>query len=83
MHVPIYKNNRTFIEINMPVTAHVDIKLYDIMGREIGTLANEILFPGRHSIDVRARINSRLSFGQYIYRISTGGQFYSKSILIK
>jgi len=83
VHVPIYKNNQTFIEINMPVTANVDIRLYDIMGREIGVLANEILFPGRHSIDVKARINSRLSFGQYIYRISTGGQFYSKSILIK
>jgi uncharacterized protein (DUF1501 family) len=82
-HVPIYKNDRTYIELNMPVTAHVDIKLYDIMGREIGTLANEILFQGKQSIDVKANIKSRLSFGQYVYRIATGGQFYSKSILIK
>jgi len=82
-HVPIYKNDRTYIELNMPVTAHVDIKLYDIMGREIGTLANEIFFAGKQSVDVRANIKSRLSYGQYVYRIATGGQFYSKSILIK
>jgi hypothetical protein len=82
-HVPIYKNDRTYIELNMPVTAHVDIKLYDIMGREIGTLANEVFFAGKQSIDVRANIKSRLSYGQYVYRIATGGQFYSKSILIK
>ena len=82
-HIPVYQNNRTYIEINMPNTAHVDIKLYDIMGREIGTLANEVLFMGKHKIDVRAKINTRLSYGQYVYRISSGGEFYSKSILIK
>ncbi len=82
-HIPVYQNNRTYIEINMPNTAHVDIKLYDIMGREIGTLANEVLFTGKHKIDVRAKIKSRLSYGQYVYRIGSGGEFYSKSILIK
>jgi uncharacterized protein (DUF1501 family) len=83
VHIPVYRNNRTFIELNMPYTGNVDIKLYDIMGREIGTLANEILFAGKHSIDVRAQIKGRLSYGQYVYRISSGGQFYSNSILIK
>jgi uncharacterized protein (DUF1501 family) len=82
-HAPIYKNNQPFIELQMPNTAHVDIKLYDILGKEIGTIANEILFPGRHTINVRSNIKTRLSFGQYIYRISTGGQFYSKSIIIR
>ena len=82
-HVAVYENNRTYIELQMPVTAHVDIKLYDILGKEIGTLKNEVLFTGRHTIDVRASINNRLSYGQYIYRIALGGQFYSKSILIK
>jgi hypothetical protein len=38
VHVPIYKNNQTYIEINMPSTAHIDIKLYDMLSREIGTL---------------------------------------------
>ncbi len=83
VHTATYNNNKTFIELNMPFTANVDVKLYDIMGREIATLANEILFPGRHTIDVREKSKTRLSYGQYVYRIAVGGQFYSKSILIK
>jgi uncharacterized protein (DUF1501 family) len=82
-HVPIYKGSQTSIEITMPVTANVDIRLYDLMGKEIGVLANEILFPGKHSIDVKSKIKTRLSYGQYIYRIGMGGQFYSKSIIIR
>lgn len=82
-HVPIYQNNQTFIEINMPATAHVTIKLYDMLAKEIGTITNEFLQAGRHTINVRNNIKGRLSYGQYIYRISTGGQYYSKSILIK
>lgn len=83
VHIPIYQNNRTLIEINMPNTANVDIRLYDLMGREVGSLENKILYPGKYSIDVKEKIKTRLSYGQYIYRISTGGQFYSKSIQIR
>ena len=82
-HVPVYQNDRTYIEINMPYTGHVDIKLYDIMGREIGTLANEILFMGKHKIDVRAKIKSRLSYGQYMYRISLGWRILQQVHSIK
>lgn len=53
------------------------------MAREIGTICNEMLFAGRHQFNVRDKIQGRLSYGQYIYRISTGGQYYSKSILIR
>ncbi|MBX2828569.1 MAG: DUF1501 domain-containing protein [Flavobacteriaceae bacterium] len=83
IHRPTYSNNRTYIELNMPVTAHVDIRLFDITGKEVARLKNEMLFEGLHKIDVKASVNTRLSFGQYIYRINTGGQHYSKSILIQ
>ena len=82
-HTATYKNNTTYVELNMPTAAQVDMRLYDIMGREIGSLTNEILSIGKHQINVKATIKQRLSYGQYIYRIATGGQFYSKSILIK
>ena len=82
VHRPTYQNDRTFIEIQMPTTANVTIKLYDIMSKEIATIKNEMLFPGHHKIDVKAAVNTHLSFGQYIYRITTGGQNYSKSIMM-
>lgn len=83
LHRPTYQNDRTYIELQMPVTANVTVDLYDIMGKKITTLKNEMLFPGQHKIDVKANVNTRLSFGQYIYRIQMGGQYYSKSIMIK
>ena len=82
-HVATYRDNRTFIEINMQNTAHVEVKLFNILGQEMASLCNEVLTPGNHIIDVKTRANIRLAYGQYIYRINTLGQFYSKSILIK
>lgn len=82
-HRPVYQNNQTLIELETQQTAHGRITLYDIMGRELVTLADRMFFPGRHSIDVRQAAGIRLSYGQYIYRISFAGQHYSKSILIR
>lgn len=82
VHAPVYRNNSVYIEMRLKHTSHVDLKLYDIMGKEIATLKNEMLFPGVHTVDVRAAVGSRLSFGQYIYRIAMSGQFYSKSLMI-
>lgn len=81
-HGPVYRNGGVFIELDLPQGAHVDIKLYDITGREIGSIANKRLFAGRHLIDVMSAIGQRLHLGQYIYRMATGGKFYSKSLII-
>lgn len=82
-HRPVYQNNQTLIELETQQTAHGRITLYDIMGRELVTLADRMFFPGRHSIDVRQAAGIRLSYGQYIYRITFAGQQYSKSIMIR
>ncbi|MEZ4857510.1 MAG: DUF1501 domain-containing protein [Flavobacteriaceae bacterium] len=82
-HVPVYKNNSVYIEMNVPHPSHGVIKLYDLVGKEIATLANQLFLAGRNSIDIKEKAATRLSYGQYIYRISFGGQHYSKSILIK
>lgn len=82
-HAPVYKNNGVYIEMQMETTAHGVVKLYDLLGKEIATLANRMFFPGRQSINVREAAGVRLSYGQYIYRISIGQQHYSKSILIR
>lgn len=83
VHRPVYQNNQTLIEIETQQTAHGRVTLYDIAGRELTTLADQMFFPGRHSINVRQAAGMRLSYGQYIYRISFAGQNYSKSILIR
>ena len=82
-HRPVYQNNQTLIVLETQQTAHGRITLYDLMGRQLVTLADRMFFPGQHRIDVRQAAGIRLSYGQYIYRISFAGQHYSKSIMIR
>jgi len=44
------------------------LKTYDMMGREIGTLVNEILQPGTYEVTFAG---SKLSSGVYFYRLET------------
>lgn len=82
-HYVLYTENDSIIKINNPYTQHTVIKMYDIMGRDIATLKNEMLFAGEHSISVKNTVPNKLSVGQYIYRISVGNQNYSKSLIIR
>ncbi|WP_299884718.1 DUF1501 domain-containing protein [uncultured Lacinutrix sp.] len=82
-HYVLMDNNNTIIKFKNHNTQHIDIKLYDILGKEVTTLKNELLFPGEYSLDVKKEAQTRLSNGQYIYRISIGNQNYSKSIILR
>lgn len=82
-HYVLYSDNDSIIKIKNPYTQHTVIKLYDIMGRDISTLKNEILFAGEHSISIKNTVGKKLSVGQYIYRISVGNQNFSKSLIIR
>lgn len=81
-HYVLYTENDVIIKINNPYTQHTVIKLYDIMGREVATLKNEMLFAGERSISIKNTVSTKLNIGQYIYRISIGSQNYSKSLMI-
>lgn len=81
-HYVNYNDNATYLNIEMPTTGHVDIKLYNLLGQEVGTLKNEMLFEGKHSININESINNRLITGQYIYRIVTSDSSFSKSLII-
>lgn len=82
-HYVLYNPDSTVIRISNPATQHTVVKLYDILGREISTLKNEMLLAGEHSILVRNGSNRGLSNGQYIYRISAGSKNYSKSLILR
>lgn len=81
-HLGTYQNGQTFIEFNLPTTAKVTVSLINLLGQEVGILANDFMFEGPQKINVKQTINKRLFTGQYFYRISFGGKTYSKSILI-
>ncbi len=81
-HYVKYNDDNPYLHIEMPSTGHVDVKLFNILGQEVGTLKNEILFAGEHNINVNKAVGNQLMAGQYIYRIVTSNKSYSKSLII-
>jgi hypothetical protein len=74
-------NPTTKVRFNLPKTAFVTIKVYDILGREVSTIVNEELHAGEYEASYDA---GSLSSGIYYYRLDAGD--YSgvkKMILIK
>lgn len=72
-------NGETVITLQLAVRDHVDLRVYDILGREVAVLVNERKEPGRYSIrfpldDVSGsgRSSPRLSSGPYICSLRTG-----------
>ncbi len=62
-------NPITVINYTLPSNEKVVIKVYDILGREIAELVNEIKSAGTYSVDFNA---SHLSSGVYFYSITAG-----------
>lgn len=75
-------NPTTTILFELPRQSHALIKVYDLLGREVKTLVNEILQPGIYKTDF---ISKDLCSGVYIYCFFINGQKLDskKMILIK
>ncbi len=55
------------------------LKVYDILGREVKTLVNEIKSPGKYSVDFNG---IELSSGVYFYRLESNGFTDIKRMLL-
>ena len=76
-------NPRTTILYDVPVKTKVTLKVYDILGREMATLVNEIQKPGSYkvSFDINGK-GGMLSSGVYFYRIVAGKFVKTKKMII-
>ena len=74
-------NPSTTIKYDLPKESQVQLKIYDIVGREVATLVNGKQKAGNYSVNFNA---SKLASGVYIYRIIAGNFVRShKMILLK
>ncbi|HLT24850.1 MAG TPA: T9SS type A sorting domain-containing protein [Ignavibacteria bacterium] len=62
-------NPTTNIKFEIPTTGFVKLVIYDMLGKEVTTLVNDIKQAGSYSIDFNA---SSLTSGVYFYKISSG-----------
>ncbi|MBP3191083.1 family 16 glycosylhydrolase [Natronogracilivirga saccharolytica] len=74
-------NPTTNISFDLPEAEHVNIRVYDMLGRQVAVAANDNFQAGNHTISFDA---SSLSSGTYIYRIVTDSYQQSRTMqLIK
>lgn len=72
-------NPTTVIEFGMPEAAHVSVIVYDMLGKEIAVLANEVRDTGKHTVTFDA---SSLSAGVYLYVMETGNFSVTKRMTL-
>ncbi len=65
-------SGRTTIRFALPEDAHVELVVYDVMGREVVRLVDRELPAGYHHATLEA---GDLSSGVYIYRMTAGDKF--------
>ena len=74
-------NPSTVISYQIPNESKVNIKVFDLMGKEVAALVNEVKPAGAYSVTFNA---SNLPSGVYIYKLTAGHFMQSnKMILIK
>jgi photosystem II stability/assembly factor-like uncharacterized protein len=71
-------NRMTTIEYKVGERSHITLKVYDIWGKEVATLVDEMEQPGTKSIHFDG---SRLPGGIYYYQLSTAGYTDTKKFL--
>ena len=70
-----------YLSINEP--RNVEVAIFDILGRKVGTAFSNQLNSGSHSLPLRTSAQARLSPGQYFYKIRVNNdKTYSRSFLV-
>lgn len=83
----LYQNNpnpfnpETRIQWQLPVTSHVSIALYDILGRQVANLVNEVQEAGVHTYSLSAN-KFALSSGVYFYTMKAGSFNQTKKLVL-
>lgn len=72
-------NPSTTIEFAVPNKSQVKIKLYDLLGREVATLVDELYQPGTYKVVFEA---GSLPSGLYIYRIEAEGFTKARKLML-
>jgi aminopeptidase N len=72
-------NPETIIQYSIPERSYVNLKLYDVLGREIATLVNEVKSSGDYSVKFNCK---NIANGVYIYRLQAGNYDISRKLII-
>lgn len=72
-------NPTTVITFSIATQSLTTLKVYDVVGKEVATLVNAEISPGRYSIEWNA---SNVSSGMYIYKLHSGNKTSVKRMML-
>lgn len=72
-------NPETVLEYDVPAARQVSVVIYDLLGRQVGVLVNELKTPGRYRVNFNA---DRLSSGVYFCRMRAGDFVQIRKLLL-
>jgi hypothetical protein len=74
-------NPSTRIGFSIPVGTygHTSLRVYDVLGREVATLVNEVKQPGSYEVTFDAE---GLAGGVYLYRLTSGSFTETKRLML-
>lgn len=72
-------NPATTVAFELPQAGHVRYDLFDVTGRRVKSVINQMMASGKHQIRVDA---SELASGVYIGRLTSNGQIRSHKITL-
>jgi len=77
-------NPNTRIRFALPVRSHVGLRIYDILGRAVVNLADDVYDAGYHEViwDGRNSSGENAASGIYFYRLDAGGKSISRKMVI-
>lgn len=72
-------NPTTVIDYQLPMTSHVSLIVYDVLGRRVETLVDRRQSPGAYSVTFNG---ANLASGVYFYRLRAGSVIETKKMLL-
>ena len=72
-------NPTTTINYSIPEAGNVELRVYDVLGKEVVTLVNEEKAPGNYTAVLNA---SSFASGVYIYRLQTGSLSQTRKMIL-
>ena len=77
-------NGRTSIAFTLPVSAHVELSIFNIAGQLVSSLTPGRLVPGAHELhwDGRDRAGRNIGGGTYFYRLTAGEHSQTRRLML-
>jgi glucuronoarabinoxylan endo-1,4-beta-xylanase len=73
-------NPTTTIRFELPGTAQVTLKIFNILGQEVATLVSDRLSAGSHSYEWSC--SEGTASGMYVYRLEVGGHIETRRMIL-